>query len=150
MDNTMEEEPNQDRYDPLVVQNQYTRLGFFLTASAFLIVAFITLITSEKEVSEWLTHMVAGLGCVIAQLYLFMNLWESLHQPGSYQLIHLWLIPFVIFLFWLIGWRVYVESNLVLIIMVLFPILYIYQRYRGRFEKKFQRQIKWFRKHFVE
>ena len=58
------------------LESQYARLGFFLTASSFLVVAFVTLVIVDKEaIITLLTHAVAALGSFIVALHVFMNLW---------------------------------------------------------------------------
>lgn len=91
-------------------QWQYTRLNYFLVASAFLIVAFIQLATAQKEIII-LIRAVAALGSFIAALYFFMNSylacknWISEHigkaKSAGGQIVHTWLIPMLFLIFWI-------------------------------------------------
>lgn len=93
---------NQGTNNYALAQSQYIRLGYFLTASAFLVVAFITLVVAEKNISVWLTHLVALLGSSIAAGYTFMNWWLSKGkdiQGKDMQLLHTWGIPLIFFYF---------------------------------------------------
>ncbi|MFC2063415.1 hypothetical protein ACFLS8_05705 [Chloroflexota bacterium] len=118
------------------IQNQNARLGFFLTASAFLVIAFITLITLsdtsyllvEKEhLYKPIIHAVAALGSFIAAIYTFMNLWATLGRREP--LLNTWVVPAAFLAFWLSTWFLFTDCSYIFIILILFPMFWIYEKF---------------------
>ncbi len=113
------------------IQSQYYRLGFFLTASSFLVVAFITLVTTEKDISVLLTHAVATLGSITSLLYTFMNWWAARELGKKVHLVHTYIIPFLFFLFWIVAWNIVALNWPSWLMVLIFPLLWWYQRKRS-------------------
>lgn len=131
------------------VRSQYERLGYFLIASAFLVTAFVQLVTADTGsmiVAEGrsiiLVHAVSALGSTIAGLYLFMNLWlvitrwlaekSGLQERTEAHVLHTVVIPAFFMAFWLAAWYQVTMSSCVFWSLGFIVLLFIFQMIRER------------------
>jgi hypothetical protein len=122
---------------------QHQRLNYFLIASAFLVAAFIQLVTADRVINnkdiEILVHAVAALGSFIASLYFSMNFLVWLKYRA--QVIHTWFIPLCFLAFWLAIW-IYIYEKWWAFAIAIVVILgcFLFQRIRGWHSDKLYKQ----------
>lgn len=132
--------------------SQNARLGSFLIASSFLVVAYIQLVTADNKII-FLNHTVAALGGLIAFGYFLMNFWlvipdwlaklirKKVPSSGE-QLIHTWLIPLSFLMFWIVAWvgiNEYSPMGAVLIsagLFLIFIVFLFWQKHRDEHSQK--------------
>lgn len=127
-------------------RGQLERLGAFLVASAFLIAAFVQLVTTDNTSNSFLTediiklmvHATAALGSFTSTIYFFMNIWEA--KSSKEHVTHTWFIPLVFTGFWIFAWIVVNSWWWSILYVTVLSVLFLNYQCWGR------RLLRWIRR----